>query len=208
MSFHSTAIDDKAKECSRRRNIAVQTVSLDRGSSPVRFTLAASAKGVGDGVRRLTFIMARCVTSGALHMKNVHIHAATAGDCAPRQETFSSTDCVDAGLSKPLAECTCDSFALAMGSETSSFGKCVHGSKTRCRAFADSASTAMSGSTRSNAFSGTTSTAKTRTTTAFSSNPDILTSSHTDLLPGTTGIMDTSAPVTTHTITEHQGMPT
>lgn len=161
MPFCCTAFDDKAKECERRREIAVQRVSLGGGSSPVRFTMAANTKVSGDGVRRLTFVVSKCVTSGALRMKNVHIHAATAGDCQPRQETVKS--CLDAGLAKPLAECTCESYSRAVNLDSSSFGKCVGRSRTRCQMFAGSVSTAISGTTRPNVVPDTASTATMQT---------------------------------------------
>ena len=95
-------------------------------------------------------------------MKNVHVHAASAGDCQPRQETFET--CLDAGLAKPLAECTCESYSRAVDLDSSSFGKCVGGSRTRCQMFSGSASTAMSGTTRPNAVvPDTASTATTQT---------------------------------------------
>ena len=106
----------------------------------MRFTLAGSAQAVGDkGVRRMTFIMERCVTSGPLKVKNVRIHAATAGDCAPRHGTFDSTSCLAAGLDKPLAECSCESYSRAMNLEP--FGTCKRGSITRCQAVPAAAST-------------------------------------------------------------------
>ena len=231
MPFCCTAFDDKAKECERRREIAVQRVSLGGGSSPVRFTMAANTKVSGDGVRRLTFVVSKCVTSGALRMKNVHIHAATAGDCQPRQETVKS--CLDAGLAKPLTECTCESYSRAVNLDSSSFGKCVGRSRTRCQMFAGSVSTAISGTTRPNVVPDTASTATmqtvvpatpmpraasttgpnvvldtastshTRTTPGTSRN--ILTRSQTDLSPVTTEII--TSPVTTSTISEHPVKP-
>ena len=126
----SAGTEAQTKECSRRRSIAVQTIPLKRGTSPVRFTLAGSAQAAGDkGVRRMTFIMERCVTSGPLKVKNVRIHAATAGDCAP----FDYTSCP-----KPMSECSCESYSRAMN--LGPFGTCKRGSITRCQAVSAAAS--------------------------------------------------------------------